>query len=230
MTMDRDERLAAWLDGALPPDEAEAFAAEVAKDPALAEQAEAWRAHDRQISAAFGEALRPVDDALLARLGLATTPEPANDNPRTPALGWPVLGWLAAGSALAASLVAAVVITMQAPRPSDPLSEGLERTASLASTRLADGRTITPTLTVRAADGRWCREFREGADTALACRSSGRWTIEARARTGRPANPGAIAVASGADTAPLDAAHAKLKTADPLSPAEEGRMLANHWQ
>ncbi|WP_305017142.1 hypothetical protein [Mycobacterium tuberculosis] len=36
-------------------------------------------------------------------------------------------------------------------------------------------------LTVRAADGRWCREFRDGAKTALACRGDKGWTIEGEA-------------------------------------------------
>jgi anti-sigma factor RsiW len=66
MTTERDERLAAWLDSALPPDEAEAFAAEVASNPELAAQAEAWRTHDHHITAAFGGAERLIDDALLA--------------------------------------------------------------------------------------------------------------------------------------------------------------------
>ena len=225
MTMDRNERLAAWLDGALPPDEAEAFAAEVARDPALAAQAEAWRAHDQQIAEALTSADRPIDDALLARLGLAPAPVAANDNPRGPA--W---RWLAAGSALAASVAAAVMLTLQTAAPADPLSTALEQTASLASATLADGRTITPTLTVRAADGRWCREFREGVETALACRAGGRWTVEARAKAGAAADPGAIAMAGGADPEPLDAAYAKLKASDPLNAADESALLAKHWQ
>ncbi len=225
MTDERDELLAAWLDDALPPNEAEAFAAEVARDPALAAQAEIWRAHDREITDALVSADRPIDDALLARLGLGPAQAAANDNPRGPALRW-----LAAGSALAASVAAAVMVTLQPGAPADPLSDALERTASLTSARLADGRTITPTLTVHAADGRWCREFREGAESALACRADGHWTVTARARAGQAADPGAIAMASGVDPAPLDAAYGKLKASDPLSAAEENKLLANHWK
>jgi len=233
MTPEQEERLAAWLDGALPPEEAVTFAAEVAADPVLAAKAEAWRANDRQINAALHAAERPIDDELLRRLGLAAPSEAprqmeplaANDNPRGP-----MLRWLAAGSALAASLAAAVVLNLGAPSPVDPLSDALERTASLASATLADGRTITPTLTVRAADGRWCREFRDGTESGLACRKDGRWSLEARASSGEAADAGTIAVAGGADTAPLDAAYGKLKASDPLSAADEARLLASHWK
>ena len=105
MTEDEDERLAAWLDGALPPGEAQAFAAALDADPALAAKAEAWRANDKALAGAFFASERPIDDALIARLGLASAPAAANDNPRRPRLGW-----LAAGSALAASLVVAVSV------------------------------------------------------------------------------------------------------------------------
>ncbi|MFM9935000.1 MAG: hypothetical protein ACKVOL_02250 [Novosphingobium sp.] len=220
-----DERLAAWLDGAMPPEEAAAFAAEVARDAALAAQAEAWRTHDRKIAAALDAAERPIDAALLQRLGLAAASQAANDNPHRPGLRW-----LAAGSALAASVVAALLLTMRAPAPADPLSGALDRTASLASAQLADGRTITPTLTVRAADGRWCREYREAADIALACRAGGRWNVEARAKANGAAAPGTIALAGGADPAPLDAAYRQLKASDPVGAAEEAKLLASHWR
>ena len=225
MTTQRDEQLAAWLDGALPPMAAEAFAAKVAHDPSLAAQAEAWRAHDRQISDALNAAERPIDDALLARLGLNAAPVAANDNPR-----WPARRWLAGGTALAASVAAAVLLTLRAPAPGDPLSDALDRTASQASAQLADGRTITPTLTVRAADGRWCREFREGAESALACRAGGHWSVEARSHGAAASDSGGIAVAGGADPAPLDAAYGRIKASDPLSAAEERLLLANRWQ
>jgi hypothetical protein len=226
MTPEQEERLAAWLDGALQPDEAEAFAAEVAADPELAETAQAWRANDQDIAAAFTGAQRPIDEDLLKRLGLMPAPMvAANDNPRGP-----MLRWLAAGSALAASLAAAVVLNLGGPGAGDPLSDALDRTASLASAQLGDGRTITPTLTVRAADGRWCREFREGADLALACRKDGRWNVEARTPGAGAADTNAIAVASGADAAGLEAAYGRLKPSDPLSPADERAVLESKWK
>ena len=226
-TGNEDERLAAWLDGALAPEEAEAFAAELERNPALAAKAEAWAANDRAMAGAFFASERPIDDDLIARLGLAApAPVAANDNPRLARFGW-----IAAGSALAASVAAALMLTLRPPAPVDDLSGALERTASLGTARLADGRTITPLLTVRAADGRWCREYREGGDTALACRGgAGRWTIEARARAAAAQDAGAIAVASGADPAPLEAAYERLKASDPVGPADEQALIGKGWK
>lgn len=232
-----DERLAAWLDGALSPEETEAFAARIESDPGLAAKAEAWLANDRTITQAFQAAERPIDDALIARLGLrpadsapvmapTVAPIAANDNPRSARLGW----W-AGGSALAASIAAALFLTVQPPAPVDELSGALERTASLGTAQLADGRTVTPLLTVRAADGRWCREFRDGGETALACRAQGgRWSIEARAKGAAAEDTNAIAVASGADPAPLEAAYRQLKTSDPVGTADEQALIAKGWK
>lgn len=237
MNIDDDERLAAWLDGALSAEETEAFAAELERNPALAAKAEAWQANDHALAQALRANERPIDEALLARLGLAAAPAQAaplpaaNDNP--PARRF---GWLAAGSALAASVAAAMMLTLRPPAPVDGLSDALERTASLGTARLADGRRITPLLTVRAADGRWCREFREGDETALACRAgAGRWSIEARGRNTDRQNTGGqetggIAVAAGADPAALEAAYSKLGAADPIGTADEQALIAKGWQ
>lgn len=224
--MSDDEQLAAWLDGAMPPEEADAFAARLAADPVLAAKAEAWAENDRAMAVAFLANERPIDDELLARLGLSPAPVAANDNPRSGRFRW-----LAAGSAMAASVAAALILTLRPPAPVDDLSSALERTASLTTAQLADGRTVTPLLTVRAADGRWCREFREGQDTALACRgSSGQWSVEARARTGAAQESGGIAVASGSDPAPLEAAYQQLKASDPVGAADEKALIGKGWK
>jgi ferric-dicitrate binding protein FerR (iron transport regulator) len=235
MTTDRDEQLAAWLDGALPPEQADAFAQGLADHPELAEQAEIWRANDQQLAAALTGADRPIDAALLERLGLSDKPAASNDNTPWFGLRWPGMRssgmqWAGAGSAVAAGIAAVLLLGVQPSAPVDPLSGALEQTATLASAHLADGRTITPTLTVRAADGRWCREFRSSDETALACRKDGRWSIEARAHADAAADAGAIAVAGGADPAPLDAAYRRLGASDPLSAADERKLLANRWK
>jgi anti-sigma factor RsiW len=222
----REARLSAWLDGALDRAEADAFAMEMAADPALARMAEDWRNNDRRIATALTDSgKRPLSRAVRALF----EPSAANDNPpfwrSRPARLW-------SGLALGAVAAAAIAV-MVSPRPTplDPLSRALDRTPSLASATLPDGRRIVPALTVQAKDGRWCREYRDGSAVALACRdTAGRWHDEGR---GAGEAPGAasneIAVASGADDAVLDSTFQRLGTGDALDAKAEAKLISARW-
>ncbi|MES2301452.1 MAG: hypothetical protein V4521_05155, partial [Pseudomonadota bacterium] len=159
-------------------------------------------------------------------LGQPNPPLAANDNPV-----WWKRHALPLGGAIAASIAAALLIVPNGPaESSDALSLALDHTPSLAQATLPDGRTITPILTARAGDGRWCREFGDGGEVALACRDAkGVWAIEAKAKGAAPADNTAFAVASGKDSAVLDAANARLKTADPLDAQAERALIAKEW-
>lgn len=230
MTPDTDEQLAAFLDGAMDETGAAAFEARLAAEPELAARAERWLANDRRIAAALLPlADAPIGDDLLARMGLADRPaavRAANDNPP-----WWRRHALPLGGALAAGLAAVLLLVPgHRPAPQRDLQFALETGASLQPVTLADGSTITPTLTVRAADGRWCREFRSQTSVGLACRSSGHWRIEAQGRGSGPADSGEIAVASGADGSALDAAYGKLAASDPVDAKAEAALIAQGWK
>jgi len=223
-----EERLAAWLDGALPPDEAEAFAAELEANPALAARAADWQANDRLIADAFAPiAAQPLDSALLASLGLAepALPQPANDNPP-----WWRRHALPLGGAIAASLAAVLLpIPHGAQGPQDAVSVALHTTASGTAVKLADGRILTPVLTQRAADGRWCREYRIDATEALACRDGQGWKVEAEGAAPTTAPAGEIVLAGGGGPSPLDPTHARLGTGDPVEAAQEAALIVGEW-
>ncbi|MBN8485597.1 MAG: hypothetical protein J0L50_12570 [Sphingomonadales bacterium] len=229
-----DERLAAWLDGAMNPADAAAFEAEMAGNPALAEQAAAWRANDRQIADALAPlATEPIDPEWLAQMGLAEStavapamPPAANDNP-----AWWQKRWVPVGGALAAGL--ALVLLVVGRPPEDPqdggLSLALDSTPALQQAQLDDGRMIEPVLTARAADGRWCREYRIGDVAGLACREPQGWKVEAEVEAAPATKPDEIQLAGGTDNTGIAAANARLGTADPLGAADEAALIASKW-
>lgn len=227
MSGDQDERLAAWLDGALAPEEAAAFEVEMQRDPALAARAASWKANDAFIAGAFAPLLDDrIDPALLRQLGLVV-PLAANDNPRW----WRRPRIALSGAAIAAGLALVLVLTGQpGSHAADPLSLALDTTPSLQQAKLADGRTIEPRLTVRASDGRWCREFASAGTISLACRDKGHWQIVGTGEAkGDHATDGTAVLAGGPDGAALDAAYAAIKAGDPVGGADEVRLIAGRW-
>ena len=239
MTDTSDERLAAWLDGALSEHDAAAFVRELARDPRLAARAARWRANDRRLADAFAPlAQGGIDAAMLDRLGLGpqdgaapkvqpSFAQAANDNPP-----WWKRYRLPLSGAVAASAAAAVLLGMPhgLGEPLDPLSRALDTTPSLAQADLGQGRTIVPTLTVRARDGRWCREYRGGGRVALACRDNGRWKVEAEGAE-TAATPGDdYALAGGPDGAVLESAYRRIGASDPIDANAETRAIQAHWR
>lgn len=227
MTSDDEDKLAAFLDGQMDDAEMAAFEARLVSEPALAARAEAWQANDRRIVDAFAPvADMPLPADLLAKI--KTTPSPsqaANDN-----APWWRRHAVPLGGALAVSLAA---LAMLSPNPNTggqkDLAFALETGRSLTPVQLADGSIITPTMTVRAADGRFCREFQSGETLGLACRKDGRWSVEAQAKGSGPAGQGDLAVAGGADAGALADAYARLGASDPMGAAEEGQLISKKW-
>lgn len=217
----REEQIGAFLDGEASAEEANA----IHSDPGLHAQAERWRANDAAMRAAFDPlAEAPIDDALLAQLGLAapyapSAPEAANDNP-------PWRRWLVPAGAVAAGVAAMLALTPTSP--STGLDRALDTTPS-GRVAMVDGAELRPILTVRAGDGRWCREYAYRGNRDLACRGEDAWSLEAR-MGGAAANPGAIGIAGGEAGSALEQAYDKLKASDALDPAAEQAAIAAGWQ
>lgn len=232
MSDETEQKLAAFLDGAMGEADAAEFEARLASNPELAARAERWLANDRRISAAFAPvALEPVAPEMLDRMGLGQpkTLSPARSaaNDNSP---WWRRHALPLGGAVAASLAAILLLTPRGSEaPQRDLSFALETGRSLAPVQLADGSTVTPTLTVRAADGRWCREYRQEAVVGLACREDGSWKVEAQGPGSGPADGSEIAVASGADGSALDAGFKRIGASDALDGKTEAELISKGW-
>jgi hypothetical protein len=232
MTDELEQRLAAWLDGAMTDAEAAEFEQLLESDPQLAERAANWKANDQFIAGAFAPvADQAIDPTMLARLGLAEVPMPvaANDNPPW----WRGRGFAMGGGAIAAGLALAMVLLGQGGNPARPdeLSLALDTTPSLETARLADGRTIQPRLTVQAKDGRWCREYVSGDQDALACRGDNGWEVIGTGKAApQQASGGNVALAGGEDGAALDTAFAQIEASDPLGAQAEAELIKAKWQ
>ncbi len=234
---DRDERVAAWLDGTMSESECALFEAELERDPALAEQVAAWQENDALLRAAYDAPMtEAVDDALLARMGLAAKPAApvtANDNPVWRRWMFPAGGAAAAGFALA--LFFGANPPAGAPDSAAQLADAMEHLPSRGTRVMGDGGKISPVLSFAAADGRFCREFTVVGGTqsggGIACKGDSGWKIEARSASGAAAaDPGQIATAGGPDDQQLAAAYTRLGASDPLSGDAEGRLIASGWK
>lgn len=194
-----DERLQAYVDGELGPEDAARVEAAMAADPAVADAvAQARRLRD-QLRQAFEPMLdEPVPAHLLALArggGAAAAPAPAPASvatatvhalPRAPRRRW----GLPEGAAMAAALVLGIALSrfVLAP-PAGPVVSDAGRLVADGSledalqSQLASGADsdVGIGLSFRDREGRYCRGFRLGGErdlSGLACRSGeGRWEI-----------------------------------------------------
>lgn len=252
--MDRTEQLSAYLDNALDAADRAALEAELASDPALAEELARLRGNDGMLQQAFGlPEGDPAADRLRAMIAAAP---PAGARPsevidfaaarerkqaRQPSrmAGW---RWPAAA---AAALVLGIFIGNRVPAPNGDPADGIATSAALnasldtipsnRSAALGAGAKLTPVLSFAAGDGRFCRQFvidgRAGGKAGIACRGNRGWTIEALApHQAAPVPGGGFEAASGPADDGLDTAFARLKGGDPLGADAERRLIRDHWR
>jgi anti-sigma factor RsiW len=240
-----EERIAAFLDGQMNDAETAAFEAEMNADPELAEVVVRMADNDDLLRSAFDAPIQQgVDDALIARMGLAE-PESAqvidiasarqakviaanDDSPGWQRWRWPAMG------AVAAAVVAAVMLQTGPSTSEDAqFAQAMESLPSGQIAKLAAGETVQPLLTFKAGDGRYCRDFsRSGAQpvSGIACRGGNGWSVEAKAKGATTlGNSGQIETAAGADESALTDAYARLDASDPLDGEAEKALIAKGW-
>lgn len=235
MTREMHEALSAYLDGELPEAEMAEVEALLAADPAWQAEFDRMLTNDQLLARALHDEIPDaVDDEMVQRFGLAA-PKPvsvaANDDR-------PWGKWLGAGGLAAAA--AALLLVVRAPS-SDPwegarFDRAMTTTVSMQQASLGQGSTVTPLLSFRAADGRYCREFRLIAGDAtmnrdgIACRTGDAWQAEVLV-VGQPAlaDPGRVEVAGSGDRPELDRAYERLGADAPMAANEERRLIASGW-
>ena len=230
------ELLSQFLDGELPPAEAQALRERLIADPRLRAVLEEMRDVDQRVKSTFDTpAAYAVPEAITARLrGDAVSRSPAARSG----------AW---GLAVAAAVVAAAGLLL-APQwremPGDPatgtqddlLAQVLEETPSRAEgwEYLADGRQVRPILSFSSKDGTWCREFlltETGATfRGVACRSGGSWHTEVLSDALRPGVGSAYRPAGAADSAAVETYITVHSVDIPLGMEEEAALIARDWQ
>ncbi len=176
--MTPDERLIAYLDGELSGHDRAAFEADMAADPALAEQV----AQHRRLGALIADAYAPILHEPVPPQ-LVTLASAANDTATAPRRRSALPQW----AAMAACLALGVVAGRQLWPEQGPLAAhggelvargGLEK--ALTTQLASEGGAVKVGLSFRAKDGGYCRTFQSAADrlAGLACRRDGRWVAQ----------------------------------------------------
>lgn len=194
------EDLMAYADGELDAGHRSRLEAEMLRDPALREQAEALATQRRRVAAAFAELPDdPVPDRLSALLGVgeaqrsrvvdftAERAKRAGARDRMRALpGWAQWGGMAASVAL--GIMVGQLLTHHGADEALVVEHGGAPVAGPAIARAlddrlaSDGGPVQVQLSFLDRDGRYCRTFSAPRLAGLACRQGASWTVVATAQ------------------------------------------------
>jgi len=214
-----EDRVIAWLDGELTPEQAASVEEAVAADPALRALAETHRAMRARFAAAFGG----IADEPMALPSAEILPFADARARRMRRLWVP--------GAIAASLVAGLFIgQIERPAGVADRADALALAPGLAhrlDTQLSgEPGPVRVALTFRARDGAYCRSFTATHLDGVACRTSTGWSL--RYAAPGTASGGAYAQA-GTDPA-LAGAIAAMIAGEPLDAAGERSARQRGWR
>lgn len=232
MTDQDYEILSQFLDGELPPAEAQALRGRLLAEPQLRQEFDRLRKLDEKVKRAY--ALPGIEDVPAHVTAMVeATPQ------RQRSTAW--------GLAVAASLVAATGLILsngwqqtaeQYPGTgNDPqLAQLLETTPSRADSwnALPDGRQVRPLLSFQDKSGSWCREYllaHAGATwRGVACRSTGDWHTHVLASEESLVVGGGYRTASAADADQVADFISENAADIALSLSQEAEIISRGWQ
>lgn len=226
------EELAAFADGELGEPRRAQVAAEMAADPALAEQVRAHRALKAQLASHFAPILdAPLPERLTAPLGgseASVTDFTAARQRREVRRTIPRWGWIAA-PALAASLALAVILPRGGEVPEG--YAGAQLAAALDEQLVAGQPGDAGTrilLSFRSVEGDYCRAFTGNTRNGIACRDDTGWRLDATGAASAPQH-GDYRMA-GSDAAAIMARAQDMAAGPALTAEEEAAARANGWR
>lgn len=246
-----DQKLSAYIDGELSPGEIAEINKALQSDPEIAVRLEHLKCPDALIAAAYSEIDdEPMPDGVMDLLRETNDVESADENVvqfapkpviKSPA---PWITPLAASVALAIGVGVGMQIASDHTRgngqfvvagvidPSNPLYAALEATPSGVTAETETGA-LTPVLTFRSVDERYCREFSISKDDqvshAVACRTDAGWeTRFAAFGSAAVRNNGQYSTASSSDEDNFATFVSTMMANDAFSQSEE-KALLGRW-
>ncbi len=233
MTAMTKERLAAFVDGELTPEEAAQVVLHLADHPDEQALVDEMMAANLALQRAFGAPMaEPVPPAILATLGMGQV---------VPLRRRAVPLW---GAVLGAGLAAAAAFVAMLPGAAPglvvgPVAEGsalhqvLTARASGDAAVLGDGSTLAVLATMPASGG-WCREVERLAEglteVALACTEGGVWRVDVVLAEGLSPAADGFMPASGEGAAALTPWLDRRGAGSVLTPDQERAALAAGWR
>lgn len=230
-----DETLMAFADGELAPDLAHKVAAEVERDPALADRLRRF-SETRRILSETRDTTPEVDPALIARIRAATT---AATTAATPAAATPTPANFNRAPLAAVAAVCALALVgigwFGMPLDRDPadssfaVASALDNLASGEGTQLGEDQELTLVASYRNGAGELCREYEifGGAlapELRVACHTGGDgWVTRFSAVLGEP---GAAYVPAEGGLESLDAFLSETGALAPMTVEEETSALS----
>jgi len=121
-------------------------------------------------------------------------------------------------------------------RPGNSLFPILEKQPSAITVRTSADSAVTPIMTFRTADNRYCREFKvttgQTVTRSVACRTGGAWIVKTSVTTQNKvsAGGGQYQTATGPDNSPVDTVILGLMKGDALGARQEARIIQNDWK
>lgn len=249
-----DDKLSAYLDGELPPEEMKQLERDAAADEALAARLERLAAANRTFVAAASDIdaipLPERTQALIANAG-KTAAGKSEDARVIPFRPRRIAAFVMEHRAIAASLVCAaaayglVVATLSGPGSGIPASSGviaansplhrvLEQGASGATVQLAGGVSAEPQLTFLTADDTYCRQYElrtaGGAVEGIACRQKDGWRVQVASFASGGIGQGDYQTAASGRSAALEAFIESNISGAPLNASDERAVLARGWR
>lgn len=237
-----DEAVTAYVDGGMDKEALAEFEARLAKDPLLAKRVTAHHWITRQIVLAYGSPPQGiVDDALIARLGLADAGSEnivSMSGYRRASVRSGIV-WTARIGLTAASLVLGIFVgqTMFVPHTGmivdvdgRPIASGA-LAAALSNQLAGEQGAVRIGITFRTHEG-ICRTFRTELGTSgLGCREGTHWRVPMMTTEEASDNTATEYRLASGDVAPSIMAEVDRRIkGEALSPVDEVRLRASHWQ